>query len=151
MWLRLLKRNNLLALEVYELINIGLIMLISKFNTVILYTTVLVAIMPPPPSVTSRRRAKSRRAGLIFPISRVKRSFKDLTVNLKPRFSGMVFLTSVLEYLVAELLDSSGQVAKEMKKKMITPTFIVLAIFMDGEFRTLLRDVIIPGAARHRC
>lgn len=117
------------------------------FNPVPLYTTVLAAVMPAPPSAASRKRAKSIRAGLIFPVSRVKRRFKESTIKLKPRMNGMIYLTAVLEYLVAELLDSSGQVTKELKKSIITPSFIVMAIYLDNEFRTLLRGVIIPSAA----
>ena len=103
--------------------------------------------MPAPPSAASRKRAKSYRAGLIFPVSRIKKKFKQATVKLKPRLNGMIYLTAVMEYLVAELLDSSGQVTKELNKRIITPSFIVTAIYMDSEFHTLLRDVIIPSAA----
>ncbi|KAI6646609.1 Core histone macro-H2A.1-like [Oopsacas minuta] len=102
--------------------------------------------MPAPPNLISRRR-KSARAGLIFPVPRIGKNFKNCTVKLRPRVKAMVYLTAVLEYLVAELLDAAGQVTKQLKRSMITPSFIALAIFLDADYHKLLRGVIIPSVS----
>jgi histone H2A len=44
-----------------------------------------------------------------------------------------VFLAAVLEYLIAELLELSGNAAREHERKRITPRFLLLAISNDDE------------------
>merc|ERR1712232_1208059 len=56
-----------------------------------------------------------------------------------------VFVASVLEYLVAELIELSGVAAGEAKKKRITPRYLNLAIRGDEEFSQLLQNATISG------
>lgn len=55
-----------------------------------------------------------------------------------------VYFAGVLEYLAAEILDISGQAAKDNKKKRITARHIQLAIRNDPELDVLLKNVTIP-------
>lgn len=52
-----------------------------------------------------------------------------------------VYLTAVLEYLTAELLELSGKVAQQHKKKRITPRAVTLAVRHDDELSQLLGNV----------
>jgi len=56
-----------------------------------------------------------------------------------------VFIASVLEYLVAELVELAGAAAHSAKKKRITPRSLNLAIRNDDEFQQLLQSATISG------
>lgn len=51
---------------------------------------------------------------------------------------------SVSEYLVAEMLQLSGNAAQAAKRKRIVPRHIRVAVDNDEDFSKLLKDVVIP-------
>ena len=57
-----------------------------------------------------------------------------------------VYLAAVLEYLVAEIIDLSGNFAKEDKRQRITPKHVMFAVKTDEELTKLLKNVNISGA-----
>ena len=57
-----------------------------------------------------------------------------------------VYLAAVLEYLVAEILELSGNAAREIKRRRINPRSIQLAVRSDEELNQLLPKVIIPNS-----
>ncbi|KAG6821454.1 hypothetical protein H0H93_010178 [Arthromyces matolae] len=76
----------------------------------------------------------STRAGLQFPVGRIRRFLKK--TSLVPRISttAPVYFAAVLEYLVAEIAELSGNAARDHKKLRITPRHILLAVKNDAEF-----------------
>lgn len=54
-----------------------------------------------------------------------------------------VYQAAVIEYLVAEILELSGNAAKDNKKQRIVPRHITLAIKNDDELSKLLSHVTI--------
>lgn len=54
-----------------------------------------------------------------------------------------MYCAAVLEYLLSEVFELSGQVAKHSKRKRIMPRHLLLAIKSDQEMNKLLADVII--------
>jgi len=98
----------------------------------------------------SSRMSKSERAGIQFPVSRVKRYLRDCknTGRIKMRITATsaVYLAAVLEYMSAEVLEISGKYAIEGSRRRITPRHILLAIRNDEELAKLLRDVVIPNS-----
>lgn len=87
--------------------------------------------------------AKSKKAGLQFPVGRVSRYLKTGRYAKRVRVRAAVFLTAVLEYLVAEVLELAGNATRDNKKSRIVPRHIMLAIRNDEEFSGLLRGVTI--------
>ncbi|GAA5928209.1 hypothetical protein JCM10213_005678 [Rhodosporidiobolus nylandii] len=85
----------------------------------------------------------SERAGLAFPVGRIRTKLKKgHYANRIGRASG-VYLAAVLEYLVAEILELAGNAARDNKKKRIIPRHLQLAIRNDEELNRLLAHVNI--------
>ena len=104
---------------------------------------------PPPPSNKNKNKKKkgnktTERAGLVISVTRVRRYMKN--GNYAPRVAGLsaVYMSAVLEYCVAEVLEIAGTVVKDNFRKTILPRHILLAIKNDEELEQLLHNVTIP-------
>ncbi|GAA5864559.1 hypothetical protein JCM1840_000543 [Sporobolomyces johnsonii] len=86
------------------------------------------------------RLSRSQRAGLQFPVGcihRFLRKGKNIGTDAP------VYLTAVLEYLTAEVLELAGNAARDQKRARITPRHIQLAVRNDEELDQLLKHIII--------
>ncbi|CAB3234288.1 unnamed protein product [Arctia plantaginis] len=101
--------------------------------------------MPPVHHGGKRAPAKTRshRAGLMFSVGRVHRILKN--GNYAPRVGAgaSVYLTAVLEYLSAEILELAAKAAEDNKKSRVNPRHILLAIRNDDELDKMLSGVVI--------
>lgn len=88
----------------------------------------------------------AKRAGIQIPPSRARKLIEN---NLSKGFSisqmGCVYLAAVLEYLSAELLELSGNAARDNRRSTINSRHLQYAVHNDEELNKLLRDVAIPG------
>lgn len=98
-------------------------------------------LVAPPKTKTSVTR--STRAGLQFPVGRILRLLRKGNYANRIGPGAGVYLTAVLEYLSAEVLELAGNASKDNKKLRIAPRHIQLAVRNDEELNTLLGGVTI--------
>ncbi|XP_044287046.1 histone H2A, sperm-like [Varanus komodoensis] len=92
---------------------------------------------------TAFRETKSAKAGLQFPVGRIKRLLKQGNYTERVGSEAAVYLAAVLEYLTAEILELAGNAAHENKKQRIKPRHIQLAVRNDEELNKLFMGVTI--------
>lgn len=62
-----------------------------------------------------------------------------------------VFLASVIQYMVSEVIELAGDISISKRKRRITPRHIMLACRQDDELNIVFKDVIISngGSMEH--
>jgi len=92
-----------------------------------------------------KSKTKSSRAGLVMPVSRFQRYLRKGQFAKRIGVGAAVYLAAVVEYLVAEVNELSGNAAKANKRKTVTPRHIMLGIRNDQELNELLKHVHISA------
>uniref|UniRef100_A0A182MWF7 Histone H2A n=1 Tax=Anopheles culicifacies TaxID=139723 RepID=A0A182MWF7_9DIPT len=90
-----------------------------------------------------KKMTKSSRAGLTFSVARVSSSLRKGQYATRIGAGSSVYLAAVLEYLAAEVLELSGNAARDNHKSRLTPRHIQLAIRNDEELSKLLQGTTI--------
>merc|ERR1719436_639383 len=85
------------------------------------------------------------RAGLTFPVHRFARQLKKGGYAKRLATGGSIYLTAVIEYIIAEILELAGNSAKDQKKGRIIPRHIQLAVRNDEELNKYMANVTISG------
>eukprot|EP00931_Biecheleriopsis_adriatica_P104934 TRINITY_DN79547_c0_g1_i1.p1 TRINITY_DN79547_c0_g1~~TRINITY_DN79547_c0_g1_i1.p1 ORF type:complete len:178 (+),score=60.02 TRINITY_DN79547_c0_g1_i1:63-596(+) len=92
-----------------------------------------------------KKASVSYRAGLCFPVHRFRKQLKEGGYAKRTQIGGAVYMTAVIEYIVAEILELAGNAAKEQKKGRIIPRHIQLAVRNDEELNKYMSHVTIQG------
>jgi len=87
--------------------------------------------------------SQSMRAGLQFPVGRLATMLKKAT-KVRVGAGAPVYLAAVIEYLSAEILELSGNAARDNRRCRIIPRHLMLAVRNDEELNKLLSHVLIP-------
>ena len=111
----------------------------SYFDPPLTFETLSISRRPAP----ALRRSMSSKAKIIFPAARIKRYLREDRFATKISPKSCVYLAAVLEYLTAEILDISSDVASQSKRKRINPRYLTLGIKSDEELNRLLPNVTI--------
>ncbi|XP_061482823.1 histone H2A, sperm-like [Rhineura floridana] len=97
----------------------------------------------PAKPVNEARKNNSAKAGLQFPVGRIRRLLKWGNYAERVGVGAAVYLAAVLEYLTAEILELAGNAADKNKRKRIGPRHIQLAVRNDEELNKLFAGVTI--------
>ncbi|XP_069825082.1 late histone H2A.L3-like [Dendropsophus ebraccatus] len=87
--------------------------------------------------------SRSAKAGLQFPVGRIHRFLRKGNYAERIGSGASIYLAAVLEYLCAEVLELSGNAARDNKKSRILPRHIQLAVRNDEELAKLFGGVTI--------
>jgi len=91
----------------------------------------------------SVRMSKSKRAGLVIPVSRVSNFLRNGPNARRVSVGAPLAVAAIIEYLTAEMLELAGNVASDFKTSRISPRHIQLAVRSDDELNQLLKSVVI--------
>lgn len=93
-----------------------------------------------------QRISKHRRASLTLPVSRIYNQMKQSRIAARISTKSAIALTSVLEYMLVEILELAGTQCKADTRTghTIKPRHILLAIKEDEELKGALRNILIP-------
>ncbi|EFA78631.1 histone H2B domain-containing protein [Heterostelium album PN500] len=88
----------------------------------------------------------------MIPIPRLRASVKQTALFYAIGKTSIVFLGGLLDYLLAELLESSSKLANELKQLRISPRHINLSVGNDKDFLYLFREkTIAQGGVLPSC
>ena len=90
-----------------------------------------------------KSQTRSSRAGLQFPVGRIHRFLRKGNYAERVGAGAPVYLSAVLEYLAAEILELAGNAARDNKKARIIPRHLQLAVRNDEELNKLMSGVTI--------
>ncbi|KAK3193942.1 hypothetical protein Dsin_025252 [Dipteronia sinensis] len=96
-------------------------------------------------ALNTKSVSRSSKAGLQFPVGRIARFLKKGRYSQRVGSGSPVYLSAVLEYLAAEVLELAGNAARDNKKNRIVPRHIQLAVRNDEELSKLLGSVTIAN------
>mmetsp|Transcript_128354 Transcript_128354/g.247393 ORF Transcript_128354/g.247393 Transcript_128354/m.247393 type:complete len:171 (-) Transcript_128354:96-608(-) len=89
--------------------------------------------------------SKQKATKLTIPIAKVSKYLKRNGFSGRIQKTAPIFMTAVCEYIMGEILELAGNVAKDNKKNRITPRHIQLAVRGDEELSKYLGHVTIAG------
>ncbi len=96
-------------------------------------------------AASKSKQYRSARAGLQFPVGRVGRFLKDGRFAGRVGGGAAVYMSAVLEYVAAEILELAGNAARDQKKQRIVPRHLQLAVRNDEELNKFLSGATLAS------
>jgi histone H2A len=97
----------------------------------------------PPKGPEKKSMSKQAKAGLTLPVSRINRTMKASSGLKRIGGSAPVYMTAVLEYVAAEILELAGNHTQSAKRKRVTPEDVILGIRSDRELSKLFGSIAV--------
>ena len=94
-------------------------------------------------TISGGKQSRSSKANLQFSVGRIDRYLRVGRYASRIGAAAPIYLASVLEYLIAEIIELAGNACRDNKKVRITPRHLQLAIRNDEELSKLLHNVTI--------
>ena len=94
--------------------------------------------------------SRGSRAGLLFPVTRIGKIMSETSTHSRKSDTAAVFLTAVVEYVVAEILELAGNMARDNNRTRIIPRYLSLPIQADPELRESFKNLIMSGGVARR-
>ncbi|GBM55321.1 hypothetical protein AVEN_253988-1 [Araneus ventricosus] len=94
--------------------------------------------------MSSQKTSKSKKSGLIFPVSRIKTMLRVQKVADRITDKAAVYLTAVVEYLSLEILEISLTTAQAERQHKIQPSHVNTALKKDQDFVKHFVRAIVP-------
>mmetsp|Transcript_82416 Transcript_82416/g.167042 ORF Transcript_82416/g.167042 Transcript_82416/m.167042 type:complete len:174 (-) Transcript_82416:141-662(-) len=88
---------------------------------------------------------RKKKGNLVFPVHRFAKQLKRGGYCRRLAGGASIYLTAVIEYITAEILELAGNAAKDQKKNRIIPRHIQLAVRNDEELNKYMGQVTISG------
>ena len=89
--------------------------------------------------------SSSVKAGVVFPVGRIASQLKKGMFARRIGGSAAAYLAAVMEYIMAEVIEVSADVATEHNKQSLFPRHLQLAIRNDDELSKLFSSCTING------
>lgn len=89
--------------------------------------------------------SSAQKAGLLFPVMRIKKFIKKHCIAERVSMRGAVALAAATEYIIAEIIELSGNSARDNKRVRIKLRDIKLAVDNDMELQKLFCDTYLGG------
>ena len=97
---------------------------------------------------TKEKIKQEVRAGINFPVNRIKTYMRKCGANKRLGSLSAVYLASVLEYLTAEIADMAGTVVLDEGKKTINQKHLFKAINGDLDLQKVFNGIIKDGGVK---
>ena len=91
---------------------------------------------------------QEKRAGISFPVTRIKRYMQKLRANKTVTNTAAVMLCAVLEYLTAEVTDLAGNLALDDNKKTFNQKHLFKALGSDAQLTKVFNGLIHEGGVK---
>jgi histone H2A len=82
--------------------------------------------------------SKSQKAGLTFPVARVNKYMKTHSGLKRVGGSSPIYMTAVIEYVAAEIIELAGNKTKAASRKTINHEDLLAAIRLDSDLAKFL-------------
>lgn len=85
----------------------------------------------------------SEKSNLRLPVGRILKKLKSGNYSQRYSKTAAVYMSAVIEYLLCEIIECSGDLCKKNKRMRITPRDINLSIKNDSDFNHVMDSVYL--------
>lgn len=88
---------------------------------------------------------KTEMAGLMLSVPRIEKLMMKYSIAERKSTKASIYMTAVVEYVIAELLELSGKALNDTNLNRVKPRQVKLALLNDSELIEVFKNTITPG------